>query len=69
MKRIEDQGARNAELRDEVARLSGLAAAIDEYEHAPHGGFTVRRVLSGRDRIPPAVRNARQPYRNERLAA
>jgi hypothetical protein len=24
--------------------VSGLAAAVDEYEHAEHGGHTVRRV-------------------------
>src|SRR6476659_7015525 len=35
--------ARNADHRGEVALLSGLAAAVDEYEHAPHGDVTVRR--------------------------
>ncbi|CUR56011.1 hypothetical protein NOCA110078 [metagenome] len=32
----------NAEHRDEVAFLSGPAAAIDKYEDAPHGATTVR---------------------------
>src|SRR5690349_17944243 len=32
----------NAEHRDEVASLSGLAAAVDKYEYAPHDGATVR---------------------------
>ncbi len=32
----------NAEHRDEVALLSGPAAAIDKYEDAPHGESTVR---------------------------
>src|SRR3954449_3746615 len=32
----------HAEHRDEVASLSGLAAAVDEYEDAPHGPITVR---------------------------
>ena len=36
--------AGNAELRGEVALLSGPAAAVDEYEHAPHDDA---------DRTPP----------------
>jgi hypothetical protein len=32
----------NAEHRGEVASLSGPAAAVDEYEDAPHGVITVR---------------------------
>jgi hypothetical protein len=56
-----DQGARNAELRGEVARLSGLAAALDEYEHAPHGENTVRRRRGRRGRFRKllAMRDAR----------
>ena len=45
--------ARNAELRGEVALLSGPAAAVDEYEHAPHDGTTVRRAAAGAHPISP----------------
>jgi len=32
----------HADHRGEVASLLGLAAALDEYEHTPHGVATVR---------------------------
>src|SRR4051794_1626072 len=58
----------NAEHRDEVASLSGPAAAVDEYEDAPHGGTTVREPdARGRD-VPSSVRHARRLVRDERLA-
>jgi hypothetical protein len=66
---FDDRGASDAELRGEVARSSGLAAALDEYEHAPHDVPTVRRRRGRRDRIAHTVRDARRGDRDERLAA
>jgi len=40
----------NAEHRDEVASLSGLAAAVDKYEDAPHGD--AYRTVAALDRPP-----------------
>ena len=59
----------NAEHRGEVASLSGLAAAVDEYEDAPHGEVTLRGPSPPRYRIPQTVRDVRQPSRSERLGA
>jgi hypothetical protein len=39
----------NADHRGEVASLRSLAAALDEYEHAPHDGVTVRRRRGPRE--------------------
>jgi hypothetical protein len=60
---------RDAELRGEVARSSGLAAALDKYEHAPHDGATIRNARRGCDPFPHTVRDARRSDRDERLAA
>jgi hypothetical protein len=57
------QGPRNAEHRDEVALLSGLAAAVDEYEHAPHDVTTVRRRAASRLRFPHLDRMVRRSSR------
>jgi hypothetical protein len=62
-----DRKAGNAELRDEVALLSGLAAAIDEYEHAPHDGATVRRLRGSRTSIAQVAHHARRLSRDGRL--
>ena len=37
--------------RDEVALLSGLAAAVDKYEDAPHDGTTLGRPAAARHGI------------------
>ena len=49
--------------------LSGLAAAIDEYEHAPHDGATVRRRRGARISIGQVAHHARRLSRDERLGA
>jgi predicted O-methyltransferase YrrM len=52
-----------------VALLSGLAAATDKYEDVPHGGVTVRRRETPRDRFRGIVRHVEHEDRNGRLAA
>ncbi len=48
--------------------MSGLAAAIDEYEHAPHDVTTVRRRAGPRIPIERVVHDARRLSRDDRLA-
>jgi hypothetical protein len=43
-----DLQAVNARTPRRGGLLSGLAAALDKYEHAPHQAFTVRRVQAAR---------------------
>src|SRR4051794_20878168 len=49
------------------SRLSGPAAALDKYEHAPHDGTTVGRAARRRSPMTRVVHDARQRYRDERL--
>jgi len=51
----------NADHRGEVASLRSLAAALDEYEHAPHDGETVRRPLGGRSAFSELLRMRDMP--------
>jgi hypothetical protein len=51
------------------SRLSGPAAALDKYEHAPHDVSTVRNSADPCTRIPEVAHDARHGYRDERLDA
>ncbi len=60
---------RNAEPPRRGGLSSGLAAALDEYEHAPHGGTRLLRGHAAAPAVSPAFRHPRRPARGARPCA